>query len=99
MDEFTTSTLAQEAGLLKTTIVRIPQSVYRARPGMNRYRPDQATSVSNFFLCGDYTKQDYLASMEGAVISGKRVASRIAATNAGHKHTMKSKMEAMRIGV
>ncbi len=70
---------ARKARLLKSTVVRIPQSVYRARPGMDRYRPDQATTISNFYLCGDYTKQDYLASMEGAVLSGKRVASRILA--------------------
>jgi 15-cis-phytoene desaturase len=68
---------AAEARLLKSTIVRIPQSVYKARPGMDHYRPDQATGVSNFFLCGDYTKQEYLASMEGAVLSGKRVAHKI----------------------
>jgi 15-cis-phytoene desaturase len=68
-----------QARLLKSTLVRIPQSVYRARPGHDAYRPDQATSVPNFFLCGDYTRQEYLASMEGAVLSGKRVAERIVA--------------------
>jgi uncharacterized protein with NAD-binding domain and iron-sulfur cluster len=47
---------------------------------MDRHRPDQATSVDNFFLCGDYTKQEYLASMEGAVLSGKRVARAITGT-------------------
>jgi 15-cis-phytoene desaturase len=71
---------AREATLLKSTVVRILQSVYKARPGMDRHRPDQATSVPNFFLCGDYTRQDYLASMEGAVLSGKRAASRIIAS-------------------
>ena len=70
---------ARRARLLKSTVVRIPQSVYRARPGMDRYRPDQETSVPNFYLCGDYTKQDYLASMEGAILSGKRVAEKIVA--------------------
>jgi zeta-carotene desaturase len=44
---------------------------------MDRHRPDQVTSVPNFFLCGDYTQQEYLASMEGAVLSGKRVANRV----------------------
>lgn len=67
------------ARLLKSTVVRIPQSVYRARPGQDRRRPDQATPVPNFYLCGDYTRQEYLASMEGAVLSGKRVAARILA--------------------
>jgi len=78
MDEFTTlHPKAKEARLVKSTVVRIPQSVYRAKPGMDRYRPDQATSVDNFFLCGDYTRQEYLASMEGAVLSGKRAARKI----------------------
>jgi phytoene desaturase len=71
---------AAQARLLKGTVVRIPQSVYRARPGHDRYRPDQATRVPNFFLCGDYTRQEYLASMEGAALSGKRVAQRILAS-------------------
>ena len=65
------------ARLLKSTVVRIPQSVYKARPGMDRHRPDQATGIPNFFLCGDFTRQDYLASMEGAVLSGKRVVARV----------------------
>ncbi len=68
-----------QARLLKGTLVRIPQSVYRARPGHDRYRPPQATPVANFFLCGDYTRQEYLASMEGAVLSGKRAAEQVVA--------------------
>ncbi len=81
MSEFTARhPKACQAKLLKSTVVRIPQSVYKARPGTDRYRPDQATSVPNFFLAGDYTRQDYMASMEGAVLSGKQAASRIAAT-------------------
>ena len=36
-------------------------------------RPSQKTPISNFYLAGDYTKQKYLASMEGAVFSGKLV--------------------------
>ena len=69
---------ARQARLLKSTVVRIPQSVYKARPGMDRHLPGQATSVPNFYLAGDYTRQNYLASMEGAVLSGKKVTARIA---------------------
>lgn len=84
MEEFTDRhPAALHARLVKSTVVRIPQSVYKAKPGMDRYRPRQATSVSNFYLCGDYTMQEYLASMEGAVLSGKRVAREIARTTAG----------------
>jgi len=78
MEEFTERhPRARDARLLKSTVVRIPQSVYKARPGLDKYRPDQATGIPGFFLCGDYTKQEYLASMEGAVLSGKRVAEKI----------------------
>jgi phytoene desaturase len=69
--------LAAQAKLRKYTIVRIPNSVYQARPGVEQYRPDQATSVPNFFLAGDFTQQEFLASIEGAVISGKRCVDRI----------------------
>lgn len=68
---------AAHAGLRKYTIVRIPNSVYQARPGVDAYRPDQASPVSNFFLAGDYTQQEFLASIEGAVISARRCVERI----------------------
>jgi 15-cis-phytoene desaturase len=71
--------IAREARLLKHTIVRIPNSVYQALPGADAHRPDQATSVPNFFLAGDYTQQHFLASIEGAVISANRCIDRISA--------------------
>ncbi|MBC8043749.1 MAG: FAD-dependent oxidoreductase, partial [Rhizobacter sp.] len=44
---------------------------------VDKYRPDQISPVKNFFLCGDYTDQKYLASMEGAALSGKQVAEKV----------------------
>ncbi len=44
---------------------------------MDPYRPSQVTPVSNFFLAGSYTKQDYIDSMEGATMSGHLAASEI----------------------
>jgi uncharacterized protein with NAD-binding domain and iron-sulfur cluster len=84
---------ASHATLVKSTVVRIPQSVYKARPGIDRYRPDQATPIHNFYLCGDYTRQEYMASMEGAVLSGKRVAARIIARKANDVQSPKSKAD------
>jgi uncharacterized protein with NAD-binding domain and iron-sulfur cluster len=69
---------ARGARLLKYTLVRIPSSVYQARPGVDKYRPDQATPVPNLFLAGDYTQQEFMASIEGAVRSAKRAVERIA---------------------
>ena len=68
---------AGTARLLKSAIVRIPNSVYQARPGVEHYRPDQATDVPNFFLTGDYTQQEFMASIEGAIRSAKRTVERI----------------------
>ncbi len=69
--------VAREARLLKHTIVRIPNSVYQALPGVDKYRPDQASPVSNFFLAGDYTRQHFMASIEGATISAMQCVERI----------------------
>jgi zeta-carotene desaturase len=62
-------------------VVKLAQSLYREAPGMDAYRPDQKTPVPNFFLAGSYTMQDYIDSMEGATLSGKRCAQAILQAN------------------
>ena len=62
------------AKLLKHAVVKTPRSVYAAIPGRNKYRPSQATPISNFTLAGDWTSQKFLGSMEGAVLAGKLAA-------------------------
>lgn len=69
---------ARAARLIKHTIVRIPNSVYQALPGVDQYRPDQASPVPNLFLAGDFTQQEFLASIEGAIRSARRAVERIA---------------------
>ncbi|NEP41567.1 MAG: 15-cis-phytoene desaturase [Okeania sp. SIO2H7] len=69
------------AKLLKFHVVKTPRSVYKATPGRQKCRPSQETPIANFFLTGDYTMQRYLASMEGAVLSGKLTAQAIASSN------------------
>ncbi len=66
------------AKLRKSHVVKTPRSVYKATPGRQACRPDQRTSISNFYLAGDFTMQKYLGSMEGAVLSGKQCAQVIA---------------------
>ena len=58
-------------------VVKLAQSLYREAPGMDAYRPPQKTPVANFFLAGSYTQQDYIDSMEGATLSGRRAAKAI----------------------
>jgi uncharacterized protein with NAD-binding domain and iron-sulfur cluster len=66
--------MAAGARLIKGTATRIPNSLYREEPGADRYRPDQRSPIANLFLAGDWTAQDYMASMEGAVQSARRAA-------------------------
>ena len=66
-----------QAKLRKYKVIKTPKSVYKAVPGCQDLRPDQKTPIRNFFLTGDYTMQKYLASMEGAVLSGKICAEKI----------------------
>ena len=60
-----------------SNVVKLAQSLYREAPGMEPYRPDQSTPISNFYLAGSYTRQDYIDSMEGATMSGHLAAAAI----------------------
>ena len=60
-----------------SNVVKLAQSLYREAPGMEPYRPVQSTPISNFFLAGSYTRQDYIDSMEGATMSGHLAAAAI----------------------
>jgi 15-cis-phytoene desaturase len=81
------------AKLLKYHIVKTPRSVYTATPGRQQYRPSQVTPLANFYLTGDYTMQRYLASMEGAVLSGKLTAQAIARSQESEVSTQASEVE------
>ncbi|MEI8032946.1 MAG: FAD-dependent oxidoreductase [Chlorobiaceae bacterium] len=70
---------SRDARLIKSTLVKIPESVYKAVPDIDQFRPDQISPVNNLFLAGDYTYQRYLASMEGAALSGKQAAEKLMA--------------------
>lgn len=92
-DDFTGDNPAQ---LLKYHVVKTPRSVYKSTPGRQDYRPSQETPIPNFFLTGDYTMQRYLASMEGAVLSGKLTAQVVAKAA---ETTLSSKSDAVSVAV
>ena len=68
---------SRELNMTWYSVVKLAQSLYREAPGMDPYRPPQQTPVSNFFLAGSYTQQDYIDSMEGATLSGRQAAKAI----------------------
>jgi len=71
---------ARDLNMTWYSVVKLAQSLYREAPGMDVYRPDQKTPIPNFFLAGSYTQQDYIDSMEGATISGRKAAKTILTT-------------------
>jgi 15-cis-phytoene desaturase len=56
--------------IVRYRVVRLPADFYSLSPGSDALRPIQQTSVPGLTLAGDYTRQQYLATMEGAVVSG-----------------------------
>lgn len=86
--------IPNQAKLLKSRVVKTPRSVYKATPGRQACRPDQKTPIPNFYLSGDYTMQRYLASMEGAVLSGKLTAQAIS-QNSGIEPTHTAQAEGL----
>lgn len=63
-----------KAKVEKFTCVKTPTSVYETLPGCESMRPTQKSPIDNFIMAGDFSKQKYLASMEGAILSGKLAA-------------------------
>jgi 15-cis-phytoene desaturase len=57
--------------LLDYRVVKLPADFYELSPGTDALRPPQATPIAGLTLAGDYTRQVYIATMEGAVVSGK----------------------------
>lgn len=58
-------------------IVRHPNAFYRMEPGTEARRPTQKTPIPGLALAGDYTRQPFSASMEGAALSGQLAAESI----------------------
>jgi 15-cis-phytoene desaturase len=67
-----------KARVEKFTCVRTPTSVYMTIPGMEAARPSQRSPIRNFYCAGDFSLQKYLASMEGAILSGLLAATAVA---------------------
>jgi len=61
---------ACSANLVKSTVIKEVRATYSPRPGIDAYRPPQATAWPRVFLAGDWTQTGWPATMEGAVRSG-----------------------------
>lgn len=60
----------RSANVLRTKVVTEHSATFSAVPGVDAFRPPQATPSPGLYLAGDYTATGWPATMEGAVRSG-----------------------------
>jgi squalene-associated FAD-dependent desaturase len=68
----------RDAQLLKATVIKEAAATFSPEPGVDRFRPRQATTIPGLFLAGDWTQTGWPATMEGAVRSGYLAAEALA---------------------
>ena len=61
---------AAGATLVRARVVTEHSATFSAVPGVDRWRPAQASPIANLLLAGDWTATGWPATMEGAVRSG-----------------------------
>jgi zeta-carotene desaturase len=61
---------AAGASVQRVRVVTEHAATFSAVPGVDRWRPAQASPVDNLFVAGDWTATGWPATMEGAVRSG-----------------------------
>ncbi len=76
---------ARAANLVKSTVIKEVHATYSPSPGIDAYRPPQATAWPRVFLAGDLTATGWPATMEGAVRSGYLAAEALARSSGMQK--------------
>jgi len=62
--------LTREAQLRKATVIKEVNATFSPEPGSDQWRPSQRIDLPNLYVCGDWTRTGWPATMEGAVRSG-----------------------------
>ncbi len=62
--------LTREAQLRKATVIKEINATFSPEPGSDPWRPSQRIDLLNLYVCGDWTRTGWPATMEGAVRSG-----------------------------
>jgi len=63
------------ATLIHSLVIKEKRATFSPRPGMESLRPNTRTKLDNMFLAGDWTNTGLPATIEGAVVSGRKAAS------------------------
>jgi len=65
------------ARLVRGEVIKERKATFAPTPGIESIRPSATGSIPNLFLCGDYCRTGWPATMEGAVRSGYMAAAAI----------------------
>ncbi len=65
---------AKQAKLLKSGVLKEARATFSVTPGLDNFRPQQATQWPGLYLAGDWTATEWPSTMEGAVRSGRLAA-------------------------
>jgi hydroxysqualene dehydroxylase len=65
---------SKNAKIVHSVVIKEKRATFTPSPGLEEMRPLPRTSISNFFLGGDWTNTGLPASIESAVLSGKKAA-------------------------
>jgi squalene-associated FAD-dependent desaturase len=69
---------ARAANVVHAVVLKEKRATFSPRPAVERHRPGPHTEYRNLFLAGDWTDTGYPATIEGAVLSGKKAAECVA---------------------
>ena len=64
----------KQAKLLKSGVLKEARATFSVVPGLDAFRPNQATQWPGLYLAGDWTATEWPSTMEGAVRSGRLAA-------------------------
>ena len=62
------------ARVVRSIVLKEKRATFSQRPDVEPLRPSCITSMENLFLAGDWTNTGYPATIEGAVMSGRKAA-------------------------
>jgi len=65
------------ASVVHSVVLKEKRATFSQRPDVESFRPSCTTSLENLFLAGDWTNTGYPATIEGAVISGRKAAAAV----------------------
>jgi squalene-associated FAD-dependent desaturase len=68
---------SRTANVVHSLVIKEKRATFSPSPELESYRPQTQTTFSNFFLAGDWTATGYPATIEGAVLSGRRAAAQL----------------------